>query len=102
MINRLLTVAALASALFALAAVPADAATGRLTLRNGPDGPVTTLINPAKGCHPMLTFTIIMNRTNVPVTVYSYANCSGPAVTVPPGTFPSPLGETFESLAVPA
>lgn len=102
MVNRLLTVAALAGALFALAAVPADAATGRLTLRNGPDGPVTTLINPAKGCHQTPTFTVITNRTDVSVTVYSHPNCTGPAVTVPPASFPFTLRETAESLSVPA
>jgi hypothetical protein len=100
MVDRLLAVAALAGAGFALAAAPAGAATGRLILQDGPAGPVTTLINPARGCYRMLTFTVITNHTDVRVTAYADVNCTGSAVTVPPGM--SMPVETAQSLSVPA
>jgi hypothetical protein len=100
MVDRLLTAAALTGALFALAAAPADAATGRLILRDGPAGPVTVLVDPARGCYRMLTFTIITNHTDVGVTAYTGASCTGSAVSVPPGM--STLTETAHSLSVPA
>lgn len=64
---------------------PALAATGRLVL-SGADGYQRVVSNPPAGCISTGTgFMQVANRTNVPVSVYDGAVCSGPPLVIAPG-----------------
>ncbi|MET8546273.1 hypothetical protein ABZW03_37460 [Kitasatospora sp. NPDC004799] len=88
--RRIAAVGMLATAGALALAVPAQAATGTLTV-NG-----VIRQNPARGCYPTLSPVIVENLTDVTVQVYSAANCQGTVTrVVAPGMSAATVGFSY-------
>lgn len=97
--RRGLIVSAVVWVSLGLAAAPANAATGRLTLQGS--GADVVLINPSQGCYTNTTeFSQVTNGTDVPVVAFQGTGCSGGSVVVSPGSS-MPVGARL-SVSVPS
>lgn len=95
---RIAITATMAAASTLLLTPPADAATGRIDLLS-PHG-IASLVNPRPGCYArQISFSEVANRTNVDVTVYKNAACSGDPLVVRRGST-TPVGDRY-SIRVP-
>ncbi|MEV4179030.1 hypothetical protein [Nonomuraea sp. NPDC049709] len=84
LIARHAIAAAAAASALAIAATPAMAATGQLTLRGW--GESLTVLNPKAGCiKTAFAMSQVANNTNVAVTVHTDPGCAGWGLVVAPG-----------------
>jgi hypothetical protein len=84
-IARYAIAAAAAASALTIAATPAMAATGQLSLRGS--GGSLVVLDPKAGCiNTAFAISQVANDTDVPVIVYSDLGCAGSGLVVAPGS----------------